>query len=42
MKIDDNAKMTTRMRDYIREQALLKPFSHTIEFLGENNHGEEN
>lgn len=26
--IDDNAKMTTRMRDYIREQALQKPFSH--------------
>ena len=26
--IDDNAKMTNRMRDYIREQALQKPFSH--------------
>ena len=31
--IDDNAKMTTRMRDYIREQALLKPFSHTLKNL---------
>lgn len=31
--IDDNAKMTTRMRDYIREQALLKPFSHTAKEL---------
>jgi len=31
--IDANAKMTVRMRDYIREQALQKPFSHIAKEL---------